>query len=133
MRSAGTDYIKLFRRFPLVVLRDEAEYQEAIQHRDWLRSRTELSRDALEYGEILDIIILDFEAKEADREMTQYNPEGEVISIAFTDDDTFEPEDNPVLIGTGYSSAPTIAITGCEGATATVSLAVKPTRKRKTS
>ncbi len=61
MRKCGPDFAMLFRKWPLLPIRDNEEYGEAKMVADWLGTRTELSDSANDYIAVLGLILTDYE------------------------------------------------------------------------
>lgn len=66
MRIAGSDYINLFKSFPLLPLEAETDADDAVKLLDWMKSRTQLSRSALAYQAVLEMLILDYDVRKLD-------------------------------------------------------------------
>lgn len=66
MRIAGSDYINLFKSFPLLPLEGEQDAADALRLLDWMKSRTQLTKSALAYQAVLEMLILDYDVRKLD-------------------------------------------------------------------
>ncbi len=135
MRIAGSDYIKLFKSFPLLPLETDQDAEDAVKWRDWLDTRTHLSKSALQYQEVLKMLIIDFEVRKLDEPDLPSAADLDMPPIAAhacTDDDPGEDEE--VDEASPYADEETaddvtVSVPDDEGPEATV--APKRGRKRR--